>query len=50
MASLLYEVGAADPAALLTAAAALLLAGALAVWLPARRASRLDPACVLRAE
>jgi putative ABC transport system permease protein len=50
MASLLYEVGAADPAALLTAAAALLLAGGLAVWLPARRASRLDPACVLRAE
>lgn len=46
----LYDVGAADPLALSAAAAALLLAGALAAYLPARRAAALDPAHILRDE
>jgi putative ABC transport system permease protein len=46
--SLLYGVAATDLAALGMAVAALLLAGALAALLPARRASRTDPAIVLR--
>ncbi len=50
LSSLLYEVKSTDPAALAASAAALLLAGTIAVWLPARRASHLDPAEVLRAE
>jgi putative ABC transport system permease protein len=44
----LYGVGTADPLALLGATAVLLSAGLLAAWLPARRASRIDPALVLR--
>jgi ABC-type lipoprotein release transport system permease subunit len=50
MASLLFEVPVADPPALAAAGATLLLTAAAAVWLPARRAARLDPAQVLRAE
>jgi ABC-type antimicrobial peptide transport system permease subunit len=46
--SLLYGVGAADPLSLLGATAILLGAGLLAAFLPARRASRIDPAHVLR--
>jgi ABC-type antimicrobial peptide transport system permease subunit len=48
VASLLFEVAAADPA--VYAAAVLLLAGSalLASWLPARRAARTDPLAVLR--
>jgi len=45
--SLLYGVGAADPVALLAASLALLAAGVLAAFLPAYRASRVDPARVL---
>jgi ABC-type antimicrobial peptide transport system permease subunit len=48
LASLLYGVEATDPRALLGAVAALLIAGALAAFIPARRASRTDPAFVLR--
>ena len=50
LAGLLFGVGPRDP---LTLAAAALILGAVAAvagWLPARRASRLDPARVLRAE
>jgi ABC-type antimicrobial peptide transport system permease subunit len=46
--SLLYGVGTADPLSLLGATAILLGAGLLAAFLPARRASRIDPAHVLR--
>lgn len=46
--SLLYGVGPQDPATFAGAAVALAAAGALAGWLPARRASRIDPVEVLR--
>ena len=48
LASFLYGVGAADPLAMAAAAAVLLLTGLLAAWVPAWRASRIDPATVLR--
>lgn len=48
LASFLYGVGTADPLALGGAAAVLLGAGLLAAFIPARRASRIDPALVLR--
>lgn len=48
LASFLYGVGSADPVALAGAALILLGAGLLAAWIPARRASRIDPALVLR--
>ena len=46
----LYGVSATDPLTFAGAAAVLLAAAALASWLPARRASRLDPAAALHAE
>lgn len=45
--SLLYEVEARDPALLLGVGALLLVSGALAAWLPARRATRVDPRSAL---
>ncbi|HEV2852603.1 MAG TPA: ADOP family duplicated permease [Thermoanaerobaculia bacterium] len=48
LASLLYGVRAADPMALTAATLALLAVGVLAAFVPAYRASRLDPARVLR--
>ncbi|HEX8362998.1 MAG TPA: ADOP family duplicated permease [Longimicrobium sp.] len=48
LASLLYGVGTADPLSLAGAAAILLGTGLLAAFLPARRASRIDPALALR--
>lgn len=48
LSSLLYGVGATDPQALAGAVAALLVVGALAALSPALRASRTDPASVLR--
>jgi predicted permease len=48
LASLLYGVGTADPLSIVGAAAILLGTGLLAALLPARRASRIDPALVLR--
>jgi putative ABC transport system permease protein len=50
VASLLFGVDPTDPATLLVVPATLALVAALACWLPARRASRLDPNVVLRAE
>jgi putative ABC transport system permease protein len=44
----LYGVGTADPVTLAGAAAVLMGTGLIAAWLPARRASRIDPAVVLR--
>jgi ABC-type antimicrobial peptide transport system permease subunit len=46
--SFLYGVSAGDPLSLAAATTALLAAGALAAYAPARRASRVDPASVLR--
>jgi len=48
LASLLYGVGATDPQVLAGAVATLVVAGAFAAFIPARRASRTDPAFVLR--
>ena len=48
--SLLYGVGSADPLAFVGAPVLLVVVGALAAFLPARRASRVDPASVMRAE
>jgi predicted permease len=45
---LLFHVEARDPATFAAAAGVLIAAALLAAWLPARRASRLDPAIVLR--
>ena len=48
--SLLYGVPSIDPVAFIAASATLIAVGALAAFLPARRASRVDPASALRAE
>ncbi len=48
--SLLYQVSATDPAIFAAAALVLLAAALAAVWLPARRATRIDPAIALRGE
>jgi putative ABC transport system permease protein len=47
---LLFEIAPLDPVSLFSAATALVAAALLATWLPARRAARVDPAEVLRAE
>jgi predicted permease len=48
--TLLFGVGTIDPVTFLGAPVVLMAAGAVAAFLPARRASRVDPASVLRAE
>ena len=48
LASFLYGIGGTDPVALAGAIGVLLVVGVLAALLPARRASRTDPALVLR--
>ena len=47
---LLFAVDAADPGSLAVASGVLLVTAALAAWLPARRASRVDAAVSLREE
>jgi putative ABC transport system permease protein len=47
---LLYGITATDPLTLAVVSAVLLLVGAMATWLPARRAARLDPVSALRGE
>ena len=46
--SLLFSVEPLDPTSIVASAAALTLVGMLAAWIPARRASRVEPAVVLR--
>ena len=48
LATLLYALEPRDPGTLMASAATLALIGAVAGWLPAIRASRLDPTEVLR--
>ena len=48
--SLLFGVGALDPVTFAGVAGAMVLVGLLAAWLPARRASRVDPMESLRGE
>jgi len=48
--SQLYGIGSADPATYLALSAVLLLVAVLATYLPARRATKVDPAITLRAE
>ncbi len=48
--SMLYEVSAVDPLAFASAALLLAIAGLLATWLPARRATRISPLAALRVE
>jgi predicted permease len=50
MSSLLFGVGAADPATLILVSVALVCAAGLASYLPARRVAEIDPAEALRAE
>lgn len=48
--SLLFRVAPSDPRSLGTGALLVLVVALLACWIPAKRAARLDPACVLRAQ
>ena len=48
--TLLYGVGAGDPITFIAAPVTLVVVGAMAAFLPARRAGRVDPASVMRAE
>ena len=50
MRSVLYQVGAIDFASVVVVAVVLLLAAILACYLPARRATRIDPMAALRCE
>jgi putative ABC transport system permease protein len=50
LSALLYGVGARDPVTLAAGIVLLSAAAALACWIPARRAARVDPAVTLRSE
>ena len=50
IAGLLYQVSPYDPLTLLATAAILLAIGLASLWLPARRAARIDPMIALRSE
>jgi ABC-type antimicrobial peptide transport system permease subunit len=50
IAGMLYDVGALDPLAFTIAPLVLAAAALLAIWLPARRATRISPMAALRTE
>jgi predicted permease len=50
IAALLFEVSTTDPTVLVASAIGLLIVGAIATWLPARRAASIDPALTLRSQ
>ena len=50
LSSLLYGISATDPATFAAGAAALGLVAAVASWLPARQAARVDPMITLKAD
>jgi putative ABC transport system permease protein len=50
IANLLYGISAADPATYAATAVVLVAVGAIAAFVPARRASRVDPVVALRTE
>jgi ABC-type antimicrobial peptide transport system permease subunit len=50
LASFVYQVSTTDPLTLAGVAAVLVGSAVLASWLPARRATKVDPAISLRAE
>jgi ABC-type antimicrobial peptide transport system permease subunit len=50
LSTLLFHVNARDPLVVGTSAALLVLVSVVAGWLPARRASRVDPLTALRNE
>ncbi len=50
LSGLLFEVGSADPVTYVAVALLIALTAAAACWLPARRATRIDPATALRYE
>jgi putative ABC transport system permease protein len=50
LSGMLYEVGALDPIAFISAPALLAAAALVATWLPARRATRISPMAALRME
>ncbi|HET6207461.1 MAG TPA: ABC transporter substrate-binding protein, partial [Terracidiphilus sp.] len=50
LSTMLFEITPADPRPLATAVVVLGIVAALASWIPARRAARIDPATSLRME